>query len=390
MTNFLINTFVKNREDTKTPAAREQYGRLGSLVGIGVNLLLFGSKFSIGTLIGSVSVAADGVNNLSDAGSSVVSLVSFRLAGKPADREHPYGHARVEYLAAMIVALLILMLGLELGKTSFGKILNPTDVMFSWLTVGILIASILTKLWLWRFNKKLGARINSAVMQATAADSLSDVMATSAVLVSTLVSPLLGYPLDGWMGLAVSGFILFSGIGIIHQAMDKLLGDAPDAELVACIEDFTKAHAGILGTHDLIIHNYGPGRCFATMHAEVSSAEDILRSHDIIDNIEREILEQEGIHLVLHLDPIVTDGKTSELRMQMAGIVQSIDPRLTMHDFRAVLGQTHNNLIFDLVVPYELKIDNGSLQDMVDAQVRHVLPGCYTVITFDRIYTTSA
>lgn len=390
MTELLIRVFVKDSGNTRNMAVRQRYGRLGSLTGIVVNLILFASKFTIGTLMGSVAVTADGVNNLSDAGSSLVSLISFRLSGKPADREHPYGHARVEYLAAMIVAVLILLLGVELGKTSFQKILAPEMVDQSLLMVVILVFSIAAKLWLFSFNRKLGKRINSAVMQATATDSLSDVMATSAVLVSTLLSPILGYPLDGWMGLVVSGFILISGISIIRDAMNKLLGDAPDNELVASIENFVKNHEGILGIHDLIIHNYGPGRCFASLHAEVPAREDILKSHDRIDNIERDILEKEGVHLVLHLDPIVDDEETHALREQVRQLVQEIDPKLTIHDFRAVLGDTHNNLIFDMVVPFEQKMPNNELQEQLDQRLEARMPGCYAVVTFDRSYTTSA
>ncbi|MEG0943720.1 MAG: cation diffusion facilitator family transporter [Angelakisella sp.] len=389
MTNLLIKTFVKDYENTKNMVVRQGYGRLGSLVGIVVNLLLFAGKFTVGTLFGSVAITADGVNNLSDAGSSVVSLISFRLAGKPADREHPYGHARIEYLAAMIVACLILVLGVELGKSSFEKILNPEAITFSMLMVGVLVFSIGAKLWLFFFNRNLGKRIDSEVMRATAADSLSDVMATTAVLISTLLSPILGYPLDGWMGVAVSAFILLSGINIIRDAMNKLLGDAPTQELVESIERFVVAYDGILGVHDLMVHSYGPGRCFASLHAEVSSREDILKSHDLIDNIERDILRREGVHLVLHLDPIVTDNaEMSAMREQVTQLLHSIDPGLTMHDFRAVLGETHNNLIFDVVVPYTLKQSNLELQDRIDIGLSERLPGCYGVITFDRTYTS--
>lgn len=386
MTALLIKAFVKNYEDTKNMKVRQSYGRLGSLVGIVVNLLLFAGKFTVGALFGSVAITADGVNNLSDAGSSVVSLLSFRLAGKPADREHPYGHARVEYLAAMIVAILILVLGVELGKTSFGKIASPQAITFSWLMVGVLVFSIAAKLWLYFFNRAVGRRIDSQVMRATAADSLSDVMATTAVLVSTVVSPVIGYPLDGWMGVAVSTFILFSGINIIRDAMNKLLGDAPTQELVESIEQFVTAYDGILGVHDLMVHSYGPGRCFASLHAEVSAREDILKSHDLIDNIERDILRVEGIHMVLHLDPIVTDdAETAALREQVQGLLRGLEHGLAMHDFRVVPGETHNNLIFDVAVPYGLKQTNAQLQAQIDAALAERLPGCYAVVTFDRV-----
>lgn len=387
MTEYLIKRFVKDSGNIKNAQVRQSYGRLGSLMGICINLLLFAGKFTVGTLAGSVAVAADGINNLSDAGSSVVSLISFRLAGKPADREHPYGHARVEYLAAMVVAILIIVLSVELAKSSFNKIIAPQEISSDLLTIGVLAVSIFAKLWLWSFNRKLGRRIDSAVMKATAADSLSDIMATTAVLLSTVISPIIGYSLDGLMGVAVSVFILLSGLSIIRDAMNKLLGDAPDKEQVQAIEDFVKGYGGILGIHDLIIHSYGPGRCFASMHAEVSSRVDIMKSHDIIDNIERDILEQEGVHLVLHLDPIVDDEQTVKLREQLAELVRRIDPRLTIHDFRAVLGDTHNNMIFDMVVPYDIKLDNGSIKDMLDTILEKEMPGCYAVVTFDRSFS---
>lgn len=387
MTNVLIKAFVKDYKNTKDIKVRQSYGRLGSLVGILLNLLLFVGKFTVGTLFGSVAIAADGVNNLSDAGSSVVSLISFRMAGKPADREHPYGHARVEYLAAMIVAILILVLGVELGKSSYGKIVSPEEILFSWLMVWVLLLSIAAKLWLFFFNRTLGKRIDSAVMRATAVDSMSDVMATAAVLVSTVVSPIIGYPLDGWMGMAVSGFILFSGVNIIRDAMNKLLGDAPTQELVDSIEHFVTEYQGIMGVHDLMVHSYGPGRCFASLHAEVAANVDILKSHDIIDNIERDILQQEGIHLVLHLDPIVADNpQVAEMRSRVTALLGEIDPGLTMHDFRAVLGESHNNLVFDVVVPYGMKLSNTQLQDRIDTALGDCLPGCYAVVTFDRAY----
>ncbi|MEG1943036.1 MAG: cation diffusion facilitator family transporter, partial [Angelakisella sp.] len=326
MTALLIRTFVKNYENTKNIEVRQGYGRLGSFVGIVLNLILVAGKLFVGAMFGSVAITADGVNNLSDAGSSVVSLISFRMAGKPADREHPFGHARVEYLAAMIVAVLIMVLGMELGKTSMTKLITPEPVTFSWLMVIVLALSIGAKLWLFYFNQNLGKRIDSEVMRATAADSLSDVLATGAVLISTVVSPIIHYPLDGLMGVVVSCFILFSGINIIRDAMDKLLGDAPTQELVDSIEKFVMSYDGVLGVHDLMVHSYGPGRCFASLHAEVSSHEDILRSHDIIDNIERDMLNSEGIHLVLHMDPIVTDDEEmSAMRQQMVEILQGID-----------------------------------------------------------------
>ncbi|MEG2086934.1 MAG: cation diffusion facilitator family transporter [Angelakisella sp.] len=387
MTELLIRLFVRNSQETQETTVRQAYGRLGSLVGIVVNLLLFAGKFTVGTLMSSVAIAADGVNNLSDAGSSVVSLLSFKLSAMPADRGHPYGHARIEYLASMVVAILILVLGVELGKTSLGKVMAPDEITFSWLMIVVLAISIGAKLWLFLFNRKLGKRIDSSVMQATATDSLSDVLATSAVLLSAILSPLLHYPLDGWMGVAVSAFILFSGVNIIHEAMDKLLGDAPDAALIAQIESFVKGYSGVLGVHDLIIHSYGPGRCFASLHAEVSSKVDIMASHDLMDNIEREILRQEKIHLVLHLDPVSDDATTAALREQLVALITGIDSRLNIHDFRAVLGETHNNMIFDLLVPFDYKVTNDALEQEINERIAQEMPNCYAVITFDKDYT---
>ena len=390
MTDFLVRTFIRDHEQVTNNKVRELYGRLGSTVGILVNLLLFAGKFITGTIFGSVSITADGVNNLSDAGSSVISLLSFRLASRPADREHPFGHARIEYISSLVVALLILMLGFELGKSSVEKILHPEMVEFNLLMAVVLVCSILLKLWLYLFNRNLGRRIDSSMMAATAADSLSDVMATSAVLLSVILSPIIGYPLDGWMGLVVAVFILRSGYGIIREALDKLLGDAPTQQLVEDIESFVSNHEGVLGVHDLMVHSYGPNRCFASVHAEVSANEDILKSHDMIDNIEREILEEMGVHLVIHLDPVVTDDpEVNRLRQQVAELVQQIDPSLTIHDFRLVRGETHSNLIFDVTVPFDCTVTNPQLLEQIEKGIKALSPHYYAVVTMDRSYTSS-
>lgn len=384
MSGFLVRKFVK---DSGSPDAREKIGKLSSVVGIVVNLLLSAGKMVAGTLAGSIAVTGDAVNNLSDAGSSVISLISFKLAGKPADAKHPFGHARVEYIASMVVAFLILLLGVELMQSSVNKILAPDAISFSWLTVIVLAASILAKLWLYAFGKSLGRQIQSTVIQATAADSLSDVLATTAVLLSTILSPLLGVALDGYMGAVVSLFILYAGVGIIREAFSNLLGKAPELELVERIHSFVRSYDGVLSVHDLMVHSYGPSRCFASVHVEVDANEDILKSHDLIDNIERDILEKYGIHLVIHLDPVVMgDAEADALRAQVSEILAGIDPALTMHDFRMVRGVTHSNLIFDVILPYQYKLSEKELAHRIDAQLKQRDPSLFAVISFDRSF----
>ena len=304
MTEALIRLFIKNPEKTHDPAVRAAYGNLASWVGILCNLALCAGKFMVGTLSGSISVAADAVNNLSDASSSVVSLLGFRLGSRPADEEHPYGHARFEYLSGLAVAVMVLVIGLELGKTSLGKILAPTPVTFSWVTVGVLAASILVKLWMALFNRKVGGRIHSGALIATAADSRNDVLTTGAVLTAALISHFARVELDGWMGLAVALFILYSGVGLVKSTIDPLLGLAPDPELVKYIHERVMSYPNVLGTHDLMVHDYGPGRQFASVHVEMAAEGDVMASHDVIDNIERDFLENDGLHVVIHFAPL--------------------------------------------------------------------------------------
>lgn len=385
MTNFLIRRFVPRWQEVRDAGVRQRYGLLGSVTGILVNLLLFAGKFTVGTLFGSVAITADGVNNLSDAGSSVISLVSFRLAARPADEEHPFGHARAEYLASMGVAILIILLGVELARSSFGKIVAPEEMEFSWLAAGVLILSILAKLWLYRFDRELGRRIDSALMAAAAADSLSDVLATGGVLLSTLLSPVLHFSLDGYMGMLVAVFILRAGAQIILEAMGKLLGEAPTGELVAEIEDFVLSYAGILGCHDLMIHSYGPGRCFASLHAEVPAGGDFLASHDLVDNIEREILREKGIHLVIHMDPVVEDDEAARrYREVLTDVLGGLGEELSFHDFRIVPGPSHTNMIFDVSAPFSFAIPDGELCRRIQEGVRAADDSLFTVITVDR------
>lgn len=366
---------------------RERYGKISSFVGIFVNVFLFAIKLFVGRLFHSVAVTADAVNNLSDAGSSVFSLVSFKLAGMPADKEHPFGHERIEYLASSVVGFLIILLGVELLKTSFEKILHPDEIVFSMLTVGVLLFSIVVKFFLYFFNMRLGKRFNSSVMKATAVDSLSDVLATSSVLLSTVVSPLIGLQLDGYMGVAVSILIMISGINILREMLDTLLGEKPAAELVERIENAIKKYDGVLGVHDLVIHSYGPRRFFATAHVEVDAKNDVLASHDLIDNIEREVEEQLNIHLVLHMDPLTMDDPdVNRWREMTKEIVAEVNESLSMHDFRVVKGVTHTNLIFDVVVPYQCQKNDRQVIEEITQKIQAQGENLFPVITIDRSY----
>lgn len=389
MTNLLVKLFIRNAGDTADAKVRQAYGQLTGLTGIVLNALLFAGKFIVGTVSGSVSIAADAVNNLSDAGSSVISLLSFKLAGKPADEDHPFGHARIEYIASLVVAFIILLLGFELIKTSIDKIIHPELAAFSWVTVGVLAASILVKLWLFTFNRTIGKRIDSVVMQATAADSLSDVLATGAVLLSTIISPLIRFSLDGYMGVVVAGFIMWSAVGILRETMNKLLGEAPTQETQEMLTRHLLRHEGVLSIHDLVVHSYGPGRTFASVHVEVDAKEDILKSHDMIDNIEREVLLDHGIQLVIHLDPVVTDDpEVNALRNRVRDLVLDVDPELTMHDFRVVKGETHSNLIFDVVVPHSCPLSDKELTRAIIRRVKEMDEHYFAVVTLDRTYVT--
>ena len=387
MTDFLIRVFVREYKNTASARVRERYGQLAGFVGIASNLVLFAIKFIVGTLFHSIAVTADAVNNLSDSGSSLVTLVGFRLAGKPADAEHPYGHARIEYLSGVVVSFFIVVLGLQLIKSSVAKILNPSPTEFSWLLAGALVFSILIKLWQALFNRRIGERIKSSTIKATAVDSRNDVLATAAVLVAAAISHFSGVNLDGYMGVVVALFILISGIKLVKETSDPLLGTAPKTELVKRIYSKIHSYEGILGIHDLTVHTYGPGRHFASVHCEVSASEDIMVSHDLIDNIERDFQEKMGIHLVIHLDPIdVDDERTNALRTQVVSMVQEISPRLGIHDFRVVWGVTHSNLIFDIEVPYDFEHTDSQLKEIVTAGIRALDSSYHAVITVDHDY----
>lgn len=384
MTETLVRLFIKNSRDTTNPAVRAAYGNLASWVGIFCNLLLCAGKFLAGTLSGSISIAADAVNNLSDASSSVVSLVGFKLGARPADEEHPYGHARFEYLAGLAVAVMVLVIGVELLKSSVDKILHPAPVTFSWVAMAVLAVSIAVKLWMSMFNRTLGKRINSGSLIATAADSRNDVLTTSAVLIASLISHFINVELDGWMGAAVALFILYSGVGLVKDTIDPLLGLAPDPELVKHIHDKIMSYPGVLGTHDLMVHDYGPGRQFASVHVELAAEDDVMKSHELIDDIERDFLKNDRLPVVIHFDPIVTsDAEVGDMRRWLAEAVKTIDPALTIHDLRMVPGKSHTNLIFDCVTPPGFAMSNARLKTAIEKLVSEKDPNYFCVITVE-------
>lgn len=353
MTEFLVKLFVKNKDNVQDQAVRTSYGILSSIVGVICNVILFAVKLIVGLLINSVSVMADAFNNLSDAASSIISFIGVILASRPADKEHPFGHGRIEYIAALAVSFIILQVGLSLFKSSFSKILNPETVIFNPILIGILILSIFVKVWLMIFNKKLGKKVNSKVMLATAADSMGDVLVTSATVISTIVAGATGWQIDGYMGLVVSVFVMIAGIGIAKDTLEPLLGQAVDREAYKKITSLVESYPGIVGTHDLIIHNYGPSHRMATIHAEVPNDIDFEKAHETIDMIERDVLEKLDIFLVIHMDPVeMNDLMVIEKRDMVTEIIKSVDKRASFHDFRVVSGEYNINLIFDLVIPF--------------------------------------
>lgn len=388
MTQFLLRRFVRDYENTKDPEVRERYGTLSGSVGILLNLCLSLGKFLAGLATGAVSVTADAFNNLSDAATSVVTLVGFRLAGQKADEDHPYGHGRMEYLAGLAVSAAILLVGVELAKGALGKILHPEEIRFSWLSVAILCASIGVKLWMYLFNKDLSHRISSAAMAATAADSLSDCIATSAVLLGLLVSRFAYVSIDGWVGILVAAFVLRAGWEAAKDTIDPLLGKAPDPALVEGIRETVLAHPEIAGVHDLMVHDYGPGHIMASLHAEVSIDADMGYTHDVIDNVERELGSKYHIIATIHMDPIVTDDEhVTALREELLSLAQSIDPAMTIHDFRMTEGPSHTNLIFDVVAPHSCTLSDEEIRRELARLARERDPKYITVVQVDHDYT---
>lgn len=384
--DFLVRRFIKNYQDTKDANVRTSVGKLSGIVGILNNLFLFVIKFLIGTIVHSVSIQADGVNNLTDAGSNIISILSFHLSNKPADKDHPFGHERTETIASLFVGILILVLGFETAKESISKVIHPGSIDFRLASVIILLVSIIVKFWMYTYNKKLSKTYDSSLLEATALDSISDVCGTTAVLVSTLLSPVLHFNPDGYMGIVVSGIILYGAYGLLRDMINSLIGEAPDPELVHNIVDMIMAHPAILGVHDMMLHNYGPNKIFASAHVEVDSSKDIFETHDHIDNIEREVKENMNIDLVLHMDPVkVNDPETELYRAKVVEAIHQIDPKWGFHDFRIVSGPTHVNLVFDLVIPFEEKYTQEEIEAMLLKYIQSDKK-IYLVLTIDHPY----
>ena len=385
MTELLLRLFVKDYRNTESTQVRSAIGSMAGFVGMGCNVLLFALKLIAGTLAGSVSITADALNNLSDASGSIVTLVGFKVAGKPADEHHPYGHARAEYLSALGVAVLILFIGLELAKSSVEKLFHPVAVEFSPLIAAILITSIGIKLWMSLFNHRLSKRIDSAALAATSADSRNDCIATAAVLLAGLLESWLGIPLDGWMGLGVAGFILFSGWGLARDTVSMLLGQGEDPTLREKILDYIAAQPQVLGYHDLMVHDYGPGRQYASLHVEMDHREDPLDCHERIDDMERECLRSHNVHLVIHYDPVVTDDpELHRLKARCGQLLQEKDPRLSLHDFRMVQGRRHMNLIFDVALPSDLRDQRKDIpRELEEALRREDCKIYHVIINYD-------
>ena len=385
MTNLLLRLALRGRDDYRSPDVRSKVGSLSGAVGIAANLVLFGGKLLAGLLTGSVSITADAMNNLSDASSSIVTLLGFKLAQQPPDEDHPYGHARFEYLSGLAVAVMIMLIGFELGKSSLDKILNPTAVAFSGVAVAVLLGSICVKLWLYLFNNKLGKLILSTTLEATAQDSRNDCVSTLAVLAAAAVEHFFDIRIDGFVGMGVAAFILWSGWGLAKQTISPLLGEAASPELRELIVDYISAQPQVLGHHDLMVHDYGPGQRFASLHVEMDAADDPLYCHEIIDDMERECLQSHGIHLVIHYDPVITnDPEINRLRSRAEELLRQRDSRMTLHDFRMVRGNAHTNLIFDVSLPHDLRGQEKEIHRMLEQQINAGTAMTYhLVITFD-------
>ena len=390
MTSWLIRTFVPNADDTGDPAVRTRYGLVASITCIVCNVLLCVGKGAVGLVSGSVSIVADAVNNLSDASSNVVSLLGFKLASRPADEDHPYGHGRYEYLAGLVVAVLVCAIGINLVGSSVEKIMSPEPTEFGPAVVVVLVGSMAVKLWMAAFNRRLGRAISSETLEATAVDSRNDVIATAAVLASAVVSQLVGVDLDGWAGLAVGGFILWSGVQLVREAVSPLLGKVPDPAYVEHIRNKIMSYPGVLGTHDLMVHDYGPGRQFASAHVEMAAEGNPLDQHDLLDNIEQDFKDDEGLVMTLHYDPIVTnDPQVRDMRHWIDLAVKEIDPALSIHDLRCVPGPTHTNVIFDCVRPAGCALAAGELRERISKLVRERYPRAICKITIDESYVSS-
>lgn len=387
MSELLVRLFIKDYNNTKNEAVREKYGLLSGAVGIVVNVLLTCAKFFIGTITNSIAITGDALNNLSDAGSCIVTLAGFKMANMKPDKEHPFGHGRLEYIAALIVGFFVELMGFELIKSSIEKIRDPQPVIFSIPAVIVLVLSIGGKLWLALFNRHLGKKINSPALTAVVADSIGDITATSFTLVALILSKFTTLPLDGFFGIAVALFIMYSGYGILKETIGIILGTPPSKELVDDLIVFIMSHEGVMGIHDLMIHSYGENRMFASVHIEILASEDILKAHDVIDLIEKQVLERFGIQLVAHLDPLIVDDKRiNDLREMTEEIVKEMDKSFKIHDFRVVEGPTHTNLIFDMVIPFDCKKSEKELKETLSEKVSAVNSNYFVVATIEGSY----
>ncbi|MDO5573855.1 MAG: cation diffusion facilitator family transporter [bacterium] len=387
MVTLLAKWFIPDRENIKSPGVRQAYGMLCGAVGIGFNIILFMIKFFAGMISGSIAITADAFNNLSDAGSSIVTLVGFKMAGQEADSDHPFGHGRIEYITGFIVSVVIVVMGLELGKSSVDKIIHPEDIVFQPIMVAILVISVLVKIYMNYYNRKIADQLNSASIRATATDSLSDSIATTFVLVGILISVTTGLQLDGYFGLLVALFILKAGIGAAIETLNPLLGQPPEKEYVESIEEYVMSHPDIVGVHDLVVHDYGPGRRMISLHTEVPASGDILELHDTIDNIERELREKMGCEAVIHMDPVETDNEqVLEMKQKVAALMKKIGEDVSIHDFRMVSGPTHTNLIFDIVVPFADKKSEAEVKEEVDRLVSTLGKQYFAVVDVDKAY----
>ena len=387
MIRFLARIFIPDYKNTASPKVRNAYGSLCGILGIILNVILFGIKFFAGLLSGAISVMADAFNNLTDAGSSVITLIGFRMAGHKPDKDHPFGHGRIEYVSGLIVSMIIVLVGFELGKSSIEKIITPVAPVFSVLTVVILVCSIAIKAYIALYNFKIGKEISSSAMKATANDSLSDCVATSAVLACLLISHFANINIDAYCGIVVSVFILISGIRSAKETVDPLLGTPPEKSLIDEISDIVYAHEGVEGIHDLIIHDYGPGRMMISLHAEVPADANLIETHDMIDNIEKDLREKLDCDAVIHMDPIATeDEHTLEVKDKVIALIGCMDARLTLHDFRMVKGPTHTNVLFDLVIPFGFDKSEKELRANVQTIVKTIDENYYSVINIDKSY----
>jgi len=387
MVTLLAKHFIPDYENIKSPSVRHSYGMLCGIIGILLNILLFAGKFFAGIFSGSIAITADALNNLSDAGSSFITLAGFKLASQKPDPDHPYGHGRIEYLSGLFVSLLILLMAVELLKTSVDKILHPQNTLINPVVIAILAASILVKLYMSYYNQTVGKKIDSAALLATATDSRGDCISTLLVLVSALISLFAGVQVDGYCGLIVGIFILYSGFNAAKDTISPLLGQAPDKEFVEKIEQIVTSHDLILGIHDMMIHDYGPGRVVVSLHAEVPADGDLLEMHDLIDHIEHDLAQMCHCEAVIHMDPIaVNDPEVDSLKAKIGIILERIEPELKFHDFRMVKGPTHTNLIFDVLVPYRFPIADSDLIELIDSKVKELDPSYFIVVKIDHTY----